>query len=173
MQNGPCGGYGPVTVPSVFAWADYKTAGPSTSETWNNYFYFGNSYSVSHACGNIGKGSALGATLYQGWTQSSCDGRFQLTLQTDGNLVLYQWVNGNTPTAIWWTGTTTAQQQGAIAVMQADGNFVVYDNMGAPRWASNTAGHNGAYLTVQTDGNVVIYPSGGGNAIWASNTCCR
>jgi hypothetical protein len=38
---------------------------------------------------------------------------------------------------------------GTAAIMQADGNFVLYTSSGAPVWASNTAGNAGAYLDVQ------------------------
>jgi cell wall-associated NlpC family hydrolase len=54
------------------------------------------------------------------------------------------------------------------AIMQGDGNFVLYGPSGA-LWSSNTyGGHNNRVLVMQTDGNLVIYgPSG---ALWAANT---
>lgn len=46
----------------------------------------------------------------------------------------------------------------AAAVMQADGNFVLYNLAdGNPIWSTHTAGNPGAYLNVQGDGNLVIY----------------
>ena len=63
------------------------------------------------------------------------------------------------------------------AVMQSDGNFVIYPSNdvgdGAlAEWATNTSGDN--VLEVQDGGNVVIYASWGiGNpfaAVWATNT---
>ena len=102
--------------------------------------------------------------LLPGESQLSCDGRFTLTQQTDGNLVLYE--GGS---ALWASGTW--QQPTAAAILQADGNFVEYTNSGA-NWASGTWGNPGDYLAIQTDGNLVIYNSS--NApIWASNTCCH
>jgi hypothetical protein len=92
----------------------------------------------------------------------SCDGRFRLILGGDGNLVLYQ---GNTP--LW--ASNTAGKPSADAIMQGDGNFVIYNTAGSPVWSSGTAGHNGASLTVQDDGNVVIYSSGG-SALWSTGT---
>ena len=53
--------------------------------------------------------------------------------------------------------------------MQSDGNLVVYDERGAPRWASNTAGRPGSTAAFQGDGNLVVYAPGG-QPIWASNT---
>jgi hypothetical protein len=55
--------------------------------------------------------------------------------------------------------------------LPSDGNLVIYDAQGTPRWSSNTWGQSGAVLLMQTDGNLVIYGAGG--ALWASHTCCR
>lgn len=54
------------------------------------------------------------------------------------------------------------------AIMQGDGNFVLYGPSGA-LWSSNTyGGQNNRRAVMQTDGNFVIYgPSG---ALWAANT---
>ena len=100
--------------------------------------------------------------LASGTSLSSCDGQYTLSMQGDGNLVLY---HGSS--ALWATGTNG--KGGYEAVMQADGNFVEYGMTNA-LFATGTNGQNGAYLAVQTDGNLVVYNSGGG-AIWASNTC--
>ena len=48
----------------------------------------------------------------------------------------------------------------AEAIMQADGNFVIYDlqhGFPIPVWSTGTSGNPGAYLNVQGDGNMVIY----------------
>ena len=53
--------------------------------------------------------------------------------------------------------------------MQSDGNLVVYDELPAPRWASNTAGRAGSVAAFQQRWQ----PGGlrpGGQPIWASNT---
>jgi hypothetical protein len=98
----------------------------------------------------------------------SCDGRFQLVMQGDGNLVLYQGgIAGGT--AIWATGTDGKAGYGMW--MQNDGNFVLYSETQA-LWASNTDGTPGSYLRIQDDGNLVVYAAAG-NPLWASNTCCR
>ena len=86
------------------------------------------------------------------------------------------------------------------AIMQNDGNFVVYQAGVGAIWASGTNGNWGARLVMQGDGNLVIYRTNGtaawatmtfgsghvlvmqndGNLVmygagarWASNTCCR
>jgi len=56
---------------------------------------------------------------------------------------------------------------GCRAVMQGDGNFVVYRG-NKPLWSSHTYNNPGAYLAYQTDGNVVVY--NGSKAKWSSST---
>jgi hypothetical protein len=55
---------------------------------------------------------------------------------------------------LWDTGTEG--DYGADAVMQADGNLVVYRGSSAA-WNSQTEGNAGAYLTLQNDANLVVY----------------
>jgi muramidase (phage lysozyme) len=112
------------------------------------------------ACGVIQPGHGLGP----GRSIASCDNRFFLSMQTDGNLVLYQ----RPSTALWASNTTT----GYIAQMQSDGNFVVYDRRRHPIFNTITAGHNGARFQVQNDGNAVVY-STADRPLWSSRTCCR
>jgi len=112
--------------------------------------------------------SPAGCGVYEGTTileanQSlvSCDGRFDLVMQGDGNLVLYQagW-------ALWHT--ETHGQTGAWAALQDDGNLVVYSAWDTPLWSSETNGYWGAALAVQDDGNMVIYD--GWTAVWSTGT---
>ncbi len=105
-----------------------------------------------------------GQGLTPGHSWHSFDKRFTLTMQTDGNLVLYEG-----KVALWNTGTVG--QDVAFMIMQADGNLVLYNTKEVAVWASNTPGYEdtGAYLNIQDDGNLVIYP-GPNPAIWASNT---
>ncbi len=105
------------------------------------------------ACGELREGRSLS----RGDTLTSCDGRFTLSMQGDGNLVLYQ---GGTP--LWATSTST----GSVASMQGDGNFVLYDPGGTPLFATDTGGNPHAWLAVQNDGNLVVYTSAG-TPIWA------
>ncbi len=101
-------------------------------------------------------------------------------MQADGNLVTYAGVGKGAPW--WWTGTNHAVNDcGGLgncfyAVMQYDGNFVIYDlyqggiGAGGPgyaQWSTGTHGNPGDYLTQQDDGNLVIYNSGN-RAIWSS-----
>ena len=104
---------------------------------------------------------AAGESLSVGGTLGSCDGRFHLALQGDGNLVLYQDV-----TPLWSTGTSGTT--GQLAAMQTDGNFVLYDAADAPLFASGTQA-TGAALVLQDDGNQVVYGPGG-VPLWDTHT---
>jgi hypothetical protein len=111
----------------------------------------------------------MGGQLTPGQSLSSCDGRFDLILQADGNLVLYQ---GSTP--LWASGT--GGQHAARAAMQYDGNLVIYSASGQPLWTTGIRDCCAIfYLYLQNDGNLVIkafelnfpYPT---FVIWSSGT---
>jgi len=109
----------------------------------------------------------------------SPDGRVYLTMQTDGNLVLYFSPFGPWSEPLW--ASNTDGHPGAHASMQSNGDLVVYapptecvQLPGLPKicgyqlWDSGTSG-SGFYAAVQTDGNFVIYDANN-NPHWASNT---
>jgi len=110
-------------------------------------------------------GSALypGETLYDG--QSLVDGQYTMSMQTDGNFVLY-----NGTRALWQSGTYG--RGGAWISMQGDGNLVIYNSSNQPLWQSGTAGHGGSRLEVQSDGNAVVYTSDN-QWLWATNTAVQ
>ena len=93
--------------------------------------------------------------LSSGQFRKSPNGRNQLIMQSDGNLVLYN--QANTP--LWHTNTYG--NPGARAVLQTDGNFVVYSSTNAPLWHTHTYGTAADRLNVQDDANVVLYGSTG------------
>ncbi len=99
-----------------------------------------------------------GQVLAPGEIMYSCDGRFQLQLQTDGNMVLriVDYV------ALWTSGTHGTSPSGLA--MQEDGNLVLYGTDGSAIWHIGTHGNAGAYLTLQNDGNLVVYH--GTRALW-------
>jgi hypothetical protein len=92
----------------------------------------------------------------------SPDGRSALALQRNGNFVLYDNFK-----LVWETGALGRAADRAI--MQPDGNFVVYDSSNQALWNSTTDGNAGARLIMQTDGNVVIYSSSN-VVLWATHT---
>jgi tail lysozyme len=105
-------------------------------------------------CGTLTAGQGLG----QGASVRSCNGAYELIMQSDGNLVLYEGTK-----ALW--ATMTNGKGGFRLDMQSDGNLVVYTSSRAPLWATNTSGHSGAHFAVQDDSNIVIYD--GTTPLWA------
>ena len=108
------------------------------------------------ACGTLGSGGSLTS----GQSLLSCDRQHRLTMQDDGNLVLYG--RGN---AVLWATYTVGR--GQYAKMQNDGNFVLVGG-GQPLFDTHTDQHFGAYLAVQDDGNMVVYY--GGRALFDTHT---
>jgi hypothetical protein len=86
-------------------------------------------------------------------------------MQGDGNFMLYE-VHGGRNIAVW--ASNTSGSGGVRAVMQTDGNLVIYTSVGTAVW-SKTTGSPGATLVMQDDGNLVIYDAGG-HPLWASDT---
>lgn len=62
-------------------------------------------------------------------------GPYRLTMQSDGNLVVYDVHNR----AVWNTATTGTGKEPHRLIMQNDGNLVLYDGKDKPLWYSNTA----------------------------------
>jgi len=86
--------------------------------------------------------SSVGFNLQAG--ESMLLGNLKLTMQGDGNLVLYQ---GNT--ALWNSATfgQVCAANACQAVLQSDGNLVVYNGSTA-LWNSQTGGHPEALLNI-------------------------
>lgn len=117
----------------------------------------------------------LANTPFGGNQLVSMNGTFQLVLQAnDGNLVLYindSFTNpdaGLINRAIW--SAFTQNQAASIAIMQDDGNFVVYDSFQNPLFNTGTNGNPGAFIIIQDDGNLVVYASDGLTPLWQSAT---
>ncbi|MFI5616780.1 trypsin-like serine protease [Streptomyces sp. NPDC051567] len=105
----------------------------------------------------------------------------KLTMQADGNMVMYHNSGGEGKGASLWASGTYGNA-GAFAVMQADGNLVIYkkgatgtDPSGA-LWNTNTYSA-GAYLHLQDDGNLVMYKKDStgqwNDALWSTDTWQR
>lgn len=112
----------------------------------------------------------MGQSLLRGARITSANGEYFLAFQTDGNLVVYN----RSGQAIWAPGPTSippvtnlAGRGGTKAIMQNDGNFVVYANE-TPLWQTQTVGRGG-FIVIQNDGNLVIY-SNSNSPVWQSYT---
>lgn len=95
-----------------------------------------------------------GDTLYPGQSLRSPSGEWTLTMQTDGNLVLY----APRHIAVAWSGTNGRPE--VVLQMQTDGNLVLRQRGNQPIAASGTDGQPGTVLQVQDDGAVVLYAPG-------------
>jgi hypothetical protein len=107
-----------------------------------------------------------GQTLAAGQSLVSGDNHYVLTLRTDGDLVLYI-ANGLSLGRVLWT-SGTAGDAGDHAVLQNNGNLVLYDANNQTLWSSNTSTAGCANLVVQEDGNLVLYNAK--HAVWATST---
>jgi hypothetical protein len=112
--------------------------------------------------------------LFLGDELRSLNGTFQLVLQSfDGNLVLYVNdpignQNPNINRAIW---SPHIENRGSFfAVMQEDGNFVVYDSNHNPFFDTHTNNNQGAFIILQDDGNLVVYARDRVTPLWESKT---
>lgn len=108
--------------------------------------------------GAFGQGDS--ATLYAGQQLTpntsikSDNGVFTFGMGGDGNL----WVVDNVRNVVL-LNFNIANRGAVKAIMQGDGNFVVYNASNGAIWNSGAKGA-GAYLTMQDDGNLVIYQDG-------------
>lgn len=134
---------------------------------------------------------SVGESLSPGQMLTSNNGRFNLIMQTDGNLVLYK----DAGKSIWSTKTSGAQYYwrdpitgytirrtpqlltlapGLLRVTDAFKDYMFWraDVQGwsnAHYQGNVPAGLVGDALVVQDDGNVVLYATGKG-PVWATNT---
>lgn len=97
-----------------------------------------------------------GTVIRAGNRLTSAGGEYALTLQSDGNVVLYRGSQ-----AVWQTSV-----RGDRLALQADGNLVLYRGSQAV-WHTQTGG-KGDRLALQNDGNIVLYGPAG--AVWQSGT---
>lgn len=121
-----------------------------------------------------------GITTWEAGPGTDSTGSWQVALQNDANVVLY---NGATPA--WGDGATNTEVdqherlgpgQSIVSpdghyelTMQPDGNLVeTVARSGRPIWASGTSGHTGAVLAENTDGTVSI--AAGGRTLWHTST---
>lgn len=107
-----------------------------------------------------------GGTLTAGQFLTSADGHYELTLQGDGNLVLYLLNGAGAPRAIWQSDTSG--DIGDRAVLQSNGNLVLVDASGQTLWSTNKTAAGCTNLKVQDDGNLVLYTAT--SAYWDTGT---
>lgn len=80
-------------------------------------------------------GLNAGQSVKQNQPVISADGRTELILQGDGNLVMYQDYR-----PMWATGTSGTDAANGTLSMQTDGNLVLYGQSGTALWAASREG---------------------------------
>jgi tRNA A-37 threonylcarbamoyl transferase component Bud32 len=117
---------------------------------------------------------SAGATLHRGDSLMSPNGRYRVIMQAGGSLVTE---DAHTGEPIWSTGTDG--NQGAYAVLQKDGNFLVHrGGKSAPTsvqlssvlYQTRTSGHVRTKLHLLDDGNLVLIGSNAGTWLWQSGS---
>jgi hypothetical protein len=107
-----------------------------------------------------------GTVLEPGQTLKSPNGQYMADMQTNGDLVVY-WMNGTAIGRALWS-TETAGDDGARALLQSNGNLVLYSDTGEALWSSNTSTGGCSNLVMQNDGNLVVYNKT--RATWAAGS---
>lgn len=105
---------------------------------------------------------ASGHSLAPGASLRSPDGRYRLTMQRDGDVVLV----GPAGT-LWHTGT--AGFRGSSLVQERGGDLVVRGTEGQPLWISWTLGRSGASTVVRSDGTLAVVDRAGAD-LWLAST---
>ncbi len=96
----------------------------------------------------------------------SANGKFELRLQSDGNLVLYESIEGQERRVIWATNTERQGRGPYLLKMQSDGNLVLSDSQSRV-WASNTGGNRCSRCVLQDNGILEVYTAAG-QLTWTS-----
>ncbi|NEC22052.1 mannose-binding protein, partial [Streptomyces parvus] len=101
----------------------------------------------------------VSATSSIGVGQSWATNRIRMTMQQDGNLVVYN--ERNKPI---WAAMTFGENHRAI--FQPDGNLVIHNGDDRPIWASKTHDFGGAQMVLRPDAKVVIVHQG--KVVWST-----
>ncbi|GFN07828.1 hypothetical protein Smic_63840 [Streptomyces microflavus] len=101
----------------------------------------------------------VSATSSIGVGQSWATNRIRMTMQQDGNLVVYN--EQNKPI---WAAMTFGQNHRAI--FQPDGNLVIHNGDDRAIWASKTHNFGGAQMVLRPDAKVVIVHNG--RVVWST-----
>jgi hypothetical protein len=95
------------------------------------------------------------------------DGKFEMRMQGDCNLVIYENQPQNQPQRAVAYSNTQGMGTGCYAIMQTDGNLVVYTGERVAIWYSNTQNHPGA-SAVLLNGTGVLQIETAFGILWSS-----
>lgn len=114
--------------------------------------------------------------LMAGQSLQSPDGTYALTMQYDCNLVVYKKrPDGTTEWNAKWASFSQFNdpfQRMCCLEMHPDGNLVVKDPLGTPRWSSGSTAPSlySTALSVISCGNVIVLDMTSGAVIWSTHT---
>ncbi len=165
-------------APGQIGTFEFAMQAPATPGTYNEYFnlvaeghtwlndlglfYSVNVNTAAPVSNSTNTTLTAGQSILKDEYLLSPDSQSVLTLQRDGNVVLYGNFNKQ-----WSTGPLGSNANRLI--MQGDGNLVLYNQLNQAMWNTQTGGNPGARLVMLTDGNAVVYSSS--NAIlWSTLT---
>jgi len=116
-----------------------------------------------------------GCAVHENQYLESPNGRYELIMQSDKNLVLYTESASAGPTALWATNTTTTAYLTTYSLhLYSDGSLKISVNNASnvSAWVAGTKGTPDPVLVLQNDGNLVLYGKGssGVYAAWATGT---
>jgi len=109
-------------------------------------------------------------SMPQNYFLQSLNGNYNLLMQTDGNLVLYNSLVFIPSNAVWSTGTAGLGTPPYRFTLQSDSSLAIYDGSNILRWTMPQRSSSAPYMLImQTDRNVVAY---GANLVpyWSSGT---
>ncbi|MFE6868994.1 RHS repeat-associated core domain-containing protein [Kitasatospora sp. NPDC057692] len=148
--------------PHAMATSKYTFGTAGSAAGSNQYDAAGNTTKIANPGGN--KELKAGFVLKSG--ESVRSNSTQLAMQTDGNLVL---TSLRSDSVLW--SSNTQDHPGSRAVMQDDGNFVVYDPQNTVLWSTGTGvgAGSGYFAVVQDDGKFMVYAPGW-QSKWGTST---
>lgn len=109
---------------------------------------------------------AVGDTLATNQTRESANGKYQLIMQEDGDLCIYNQEISGKKTSIWCSKTSNS----SIFGLQADGKLQLFDQCknGKIIEASTASYPNSDHLELTDDGRLVLYDNKLKHEIWSN-----
>ena len=120
---------------------------------------------------------ATGEILFPNQRLTSPDGHYRIQLSEFGRIYVEKKAPNSGWSLIWISDIPAAERQDYFAIMQNDGNFVVYrgtpENNKGLHWDSGVNGPIGDYFAImQNDGNFAVYsgkgPANNTGYVWGS-----
>lgn len=137
----------------------------AVTDLWSNYFDRCTALLPNAPCPSPKYSFALltGECLHPNQSIHSPDGRYALTLRSDGMVVLQG------PQRITWAVANGWQRPVVDLRFLGDGNLML-ETMKGPMWSTLTSNKGGWVVSLQNDGTLVIWSTQTGTPIWQTHT---